>query len=121
LYDLITILGERALESTWLGSGPDCYGESAEELFSLTDQGQPIAGDDFLRITSRIYQTIAGDFTAFDPGSTSHWILIRAWEGNGFYIEIDDPQSQERLRTHFSAVEEVEGADPPFAGLLIRI
>ena len=121
LYALIAALGDRALNSTWLGSGVDCYGEAAEELFSYTDQDRPIQGNDLLRITSGIRQTMQGDFTAFDPGSTSHWILIRAWNGNGFYIEINDPKGKERLRTHFPSIEEVEGAYPPYEGLFVSI
>jgi hypothetical protein len=119
LYDVITALGERALNSIWLGRGVACYGENAEELLSLADQGRHIKGQDFLRIASGISQTRAGDFAAFDPDSAFHWILIRAWEGSGFYLEIDDLRSKERLMAHFQAVEEVEGASPPYEGLFI--
>ena len=121
LYGLISVLGERALNSTWLGSGVECYGESAEELFSFVDQNRPIEGHDFLRITSGIDQTVKGDFQAFDPGTQSAWIFIRAWEGNGFYIEINDRKSKERLKTQIQSAEEVEGASPPFEGLFIPI
>jgi hypothetical protein len=121
LHALIVVLGERALNSKWFGSGVECYGESAEELFSFTGYNRPIEGHDFLRITSGIQKTIEGDFTAFDPGTTSHWILIRAWGGSGFYVEVNDPQSKERLKTHFQSVEEVEGASSPYEGLFIRI
>jgi tetratricopeptide (TPR) repeat protein len=119
LYDLIVALGGRALDSIWLGSGVNCYGERAEELYAFTDQNKPIEGSDLLHITSGIRQTIAGDFQAFDPGATSHWILIRAWDGSGFYIETNDPKIKERLKTHFQVVEEVEGAFPPYEGLFI--
>ena len=121
LYGLITTLGERALSSTWLGSGVECYGERAEELLSFVEQNRPIEGHDFLRITSGIDQTIKGDFQAFDPGTQSAWIFLRAWEGNGFYIEIDDRKSKERLKTQFPLAEEVEGVSPPFAGLFIPV
>jgi tetratricopeptide (TPR) repeat protein len=121
LHALVVALGDRALHSTWFGSGVECYGENAEELFSFTDYDRPIEGREFLRITSGIDQTIEGDFTGFDAGATSHWILIRAWEGSGFYIEINDPKSKEQLKTHFQSVEEVEGAYPPYEGLFIRI
>lgn len=120
VYDLIKALGERALNSTWLGSSVDCYGEGAQELFSFIDNNRPITGQDLLRITSGIRKTIEGDFVAFDPGSTSHWILVRAWKGSGFYIETNDPQSKERIETHFQSVEEVEGADAPYEGLFLR-
>ena len=121
LYDLIVALGERALNSIWFGSGVDCYGERAEELFSFTNHNQPIEGQDFLRITSGIRQTIEGDFQAFDPGAASHWIFIRAWEGSGFYIETNDLKSKEQLKTHFQSGEEVDGASPPYESLFIRI
>jgi len=121
LYDLIVALGERALSSTWFGSGVNCYGEKAEELYAFTDQNKPIKGRDLLLITSGIRQTIEGDFQAFDPNATSAWIFIRAWHGNGFYIETNDPNSKEQLKTQFPSAEEVDGASPPYVGLFIRV
>jgi tetratricopeptide (TPR) repeat protein len=121
LYGLIVALGERALNSTWFGSGVNCYGEKADELYAFTDQNKPIDGRDFLDIASGIRQTIEGDFQAFDPGATSHWILIRAWEGSGFYVETNDPKIKKQLKTHFQAVEDVDGASPPYEGLFTRI
>lgn len=121
LQDLLTALGERALNSTWLARGVNCYGEGAEELFSLAEQDQPIGGQDFLRITSGIQQTVEGEFTGFDPGATAHWIFLRAWNGSGFYMETNDPKVKEQLKAHFPWVEEVEGAYPPYEGLFLPI
>ena len=121
LYNLIAALGQRALNSTWSGSGVDCYGEKAEELYAFTDQNKPIPGRDLLEITSGIRQTVQGDFQAFDAEAASPWIFIRAWGGNGFYIETNDPKSRQRLKTRFQSVEEVEGAVAPYEGLFIRI
>jgi tetratricopeptide (TPR) repeat protein len=121
LYGLLIALGERALHSTWFGSGVNCYGEKAEELYAFTDQNKPIAGQDFLHIAAGIRQTMKGDFQAFDPGATSPWIFLRAWEGSGFYVETNDPNTEKQLKTYFQAVEEVEGVSPPYKGLFIRI
>jgi tetratricopeptide (TPR) repeat protein len=121
LYELIIALGDRVLHSTWFGSGVDCYGEKAEELYALIDQNRPIEGHDLLRIASGIRQTIKGDFQAFDPDATSPWIFIRAWNGSGFYLETDDPQMEKQLKAHFQAVEQVEGADPPYESLFVPI
>ena len=120
LYVLIAALGERAIESIWLASGVQCDGESAEELYAPASQNQPIEGGDLLAISAGIRQTLAGDFHAFDTGASSHWLLIRAWEGNGFYVETKDSNSIDRLKTHFPWAEEVEGAAPPYASLFIR-
>jgi tetratricopeptide (TPR) repeat protein len=124
LYGLIAALGERALHSIWFSSGVECYGDKAEELYAVTDQNRPIEGGDFLRIASGIRQTIRGDFQAFDPGAAAHWIFIRAWDGSGFYMETDDPKIEQQLKAHFQAleeVEEVEGANPPYQGLFLRL
>jgi hypothetical protein len=121
LYDLISALGERGLHSIWFGSGLECYGERAEDLYAFANQERPIEGRDLLDIASGIQQTIQGDFHAFDPGGTSHWLFLRAWDGSGFYIEIDDPVSKQRLKTQFPSAEEVEGASPPYEGLFIHI
>ena len=119
--ELISALGERALTSTWFVRGLSCYGEKAEELYAFTDQDRPIQGHDLLATASGIRQTIEGDFTAFDPGADSHWILIRAWGGSGFYIEIKDSRVAERLKSRFQSVEEVDGASPPYEGLFVRL
>jgi tetratricopeptide (TPR) repeat protein len=121
LYGLLIALGERALHSTWFGNGVDCHGEKAEELHAFTDQNKPIDGRDLLHITTGIHQTIAGDFQAFDPGATSPWIFIRAWDGTGFNIDTHDPEIKNQLKQHFQAVDDVEGAEPPYEGLFIRI
>ncbi len=121
LHSLIVALGERALDSTWYGSGVECYGERAEELHALADQNMPIEGADFLSITSGIRQTIQGDFQAFGPDADSPWIWIRAWEGDGFYAETDDPKIKERLKSKFESVEDVQGATPPYEGMFIRV
>jgi tetratricopeptide (TPR) repeat protein len=121
LHDLIVALGERALNSIWFGSGVDCHGEKAEELYAVIEQDRPIEGRDLLSIARGIRQTMAGDFQAFDPGENAPWIFLRAWEGTGFYVETNDPRSKQQLKTRFPSVEEVEGASPPFEGLFIRI
>jgi tetratricopeptide (TPR) repeat protein len=119
LHHLIVALGERALQSTWFGQGLDSYGEKAQELYAFTEHNRALEGHEFLRITSGIQQTIKGDFQAFDPGTDSPWIFIRAWDGAGFYMETNDAEIKERLKTHLQGIEEVEGASPPYEALFI--
>ena len=121
VHGLLIALGERAFVSTWFGSGVDCYGEKAAELHAFTDQNKPIEGRDLLQITKGIHHTMAGDFQAFDPGATSPWIFIRVWDGTGFHIETNDPEIKNQLKQHFQAADDVEGAEPPYEGLFIRI
>jgi len=120
LYDLILSLGERGLRSIWFGSDVDCDGEKAEELYALTDPNNLIEGRILLDIAAGIRRTFEGDFQAFDPGTASPWIFIRAWEGNGFYIETNDPKVKQRLKAKFQEMEEVEGASPPYESLFIH-
>jgi tetratricopeptide (TPR) repeat protein len=113
LYDLLLALGEHARHSTWYVSNVECYGEKAEELYAYTNGNRPMVGEDFLRIASGLHQTIQGDFLAFNRETTSYWIFIRAWDGTGFYVETDELQSWERLRTRFQSAEEMEGVAAP--------
>jgi hypothetical protein len=113
LFDIITILGDRAVNSTWLGHGLECFGEGAEELYSYTDHDLAISGTDLLRITSKIYQTIDGDLKAYENDLPSHWILIRAWDGTGFYFETNDPTIKELFKDRFDFFEDVEAEYQP--------
>lgn len=121
LHGIIAALGERALNSTWLGAGVECFGESAQELYEFTDHHRSMTGRDLFRITSGIHQTIDGDFKGFDPGLTSNWIYIRAWDGGGFYIMMDDPKVKEHLKDQFEAVEDEDEAASPYLGLFIPV
>ena len=121
LYELVSALGERALRSTWFGSDLDCEGEKADELYESTDQNQPVDGGDFLEITSGIQRTVKGDFQAFDRGGESPWLFVRAWKGEGFYIETNDPKIKARLKSQFPSLEEVQGAAAPYLGMFIPI
>ena len=120
LHGLIMSLGKRTFDSTWFGIDVECRGEKAEELKAATGQDRPIQGRDFVSLTSGIRKTIAGDFQAFDPGANAPWIFIRAWQGNGFYVETNDARISERLKGRFPSTEAVEGAAPPYVGLFIR-
>jgi hypothetical protein len=121
VHAILVALGDRAMNSVWRVSGVDCFGENAEELFSLEDSQQPIAGNDLLRITAGIDQTIDGYFKAYDTGSTSHWLKMRAWDGSGFYIEINDEKIKKSLQSQFLEVEEIEEAQHPYEGLFIPV
>ena len=121
LYGLIGALGERALASLWFGSDVNCHGEKAPQLHAWIESNQPIEGGDLLSIASGIRQTTQGDFYALDPGAAAHWLFIRAWDGSGFYIEIDDPNLVDRLKTDLPSLEEVDGAAHPYQGFFIRV
>jgi Flp pilus assembly protein TadD len=121
LYDLVSALGERALDSAWLASDVDCKGEKSVELYELADQELSIDGRNFLKIASRIRQTVKGDFQAFDSSGESPWLFVRAWKGEGFYVETNDLKVKARLKSQFPTLEEVEDVPPPYVGLFIPI
>jgi len=119
VHNIILALGDRAMKSVWQVSGVDCFGENAEELWLLDDNKKSVAGNDLLRITAGISQTIDGYFRAFDKGSTAHWFYMRAWDGNGFYMEMNDHKIKGDLLTRFQGVEEVKEAQHPYEALFI--
>jgi hypothetical protein len=111
----------RALDSIWLVNEVETTGEKADELHLISDQNMSVEGQDLLYIASGIRQTMKGDFQAFDPGADSPWIFIRAWKGEGFYVETNDSKSRKRLKSHFSSAEDVADVPPPYEGLFIPI
>ena len=119
LHSIVLALGDRALKSVWQVSGVDCLGENAEELWSLDDNKQSVVGNDLLRITAGISQIIDGYFRAFDKGSTPYWFYMRAWDGSGFYIEMNDHKIKEELQTRFQNIEEVKEVQHPYEALFI--
>ena len=121
LYDLLAALGNKAEDALWLASDVDTSGEKADELHMISDQNMAVRGQDLLFIASGIRQTRKGDFQAFEPDADTPWIFIRAWKGEGFYLETNDPGIKKKLKTHFQLVEDVEGVPPPYEGLFIRI
>jgi len=121
LHEILMVMGQRAVNSTWFGNGMECFGVNAEEMHDLTDHNRPIPGSDILRITQGIDQTIDGYLSAYDRDLSSHWVTIRAWDGSGFYIETDDPEIKARLISQFEDVEEVKEASHPYEGLFISV
>ena len=119
VHSILFALGDQAMNSVWQVSGVDCFGENAEELWLIDDNKQSARGNDLLRITTGITQTIDGDFHAFDNCSTSHWFYMRAWDGSGFYVETNDHKVKERLDARFRNVEDVAETQPPYEGLFI--
>ncbi len=120
LHSIILALGERAQHAVWQISGVDCFRANAKELWLINDTQQPVAGNELLRITAGIVQTIDGCLKAFDKGSAAHWFYLRAWDGSGFYIETNDPEIKASLQARFQNVtDDVEEARLPYEALFI--
>jgi len=120
VHAILVALGDRAINSVWQVSGIDCFGENAEELWSLADNQRSVSGNDLLRITAGIYQTVDGYFKAFDRGATSYWFYMRAWDGSGFHIETIDEKIKKHLQSEFQEVNDEE-AQHPYQGLFISV
>jgi hypothetical protein len=81
LQSLITALGEQALTSQWLCTSVECYGQSADELHTLSDQQLLVDGRELLRIVENIYSIVDGYFKAFQIGEATPWLVVRAVDG----------------------------------------
>ncbi len=86
LYDVLLAIGEPAIDSIWIADGTECLGKSAEEIHACDKTQLQIPGKEFVRMASRIYQTIEGCFYAYHESSKNPWLVIRAVDGSGFDV-----------------------------------
>jgi len=91
LSDLLTSLGELALNSSWLCSGIEAYGGNAEKLEDYSDKQQLIKGQELLRIVSGIDNIADGYFRAYHRVEIQPWLVVRAIDNHVFEIESHDP------------------------------
>src|SRR5262245_16998416 len=82
LHHVLDLFAERTARSRWRASGVWATGqetgEAAQELEHLADGHTFITGEHLSRLAHRLVQVIDGEFSGFDIGCDSPWIIIRA-------------------------------------------
>jgi len=110
LRDILRLLGEDAITSTWTASCVECTGPNSEQLHESSDRGEKIEGARLFAITEGIGQVIDGDFSGDLDGDTP-WITIRAVDSSFFEVITDRSAVIETLRARFKVTEEIPRED----------
>jgi hypothetical protein len=112
LKDILLLLGQKGLTSTWSLTGLEVVdGDSAEELHGLSDSGQVVSGERLKELVNKISQTIDGEFSASLGDYLEPWMLIRAVDSSGFDVITADRNVYRKIKSRFSDVVELVNVD----------
>jgi hypothetical protein len=112
LRDILGLLGDKGLTSTWLLEGVEAVGgEAADALHKFSDAGQPVPGEQLRTLADNVSQTIDGKFSAFLDASQVPWIRIRAVDSSAFDVITADTDVYKAIKSRFSRVVELFNVD----------
>jgi hypothetical protein len=107
LIHILEIIGEIGKTAVWKISYLDCLGEKSDNLHYFSDNHIRISGRKLYQLFSEIYQTIEGEFVAFESDNTKSFLTIRAINGSEFDVETIDTEILERIRKSFDNVKDL--------------
>jgi len=112
LKDILPLLGEKGLNSTWSIKGLEAIdGEAAKELHALSDTEQVVSGERLRELAAAISQTIDGEFAGSLNESLEPWIRIRAVDSSAFDIITADRDVYAKIKGRFAEVVELFNVD----------
>jgi hypothetical protein len=112
LKDILSLLGEKGMKSTWSISGLEAVdGEAAQELHALSDTEQVVSGHRLQELAAVISQTIDGEFVGSLYDSLEPWIRIRVVDSSAFDIITADREVHAKIKGRFSEVVELFNVD----------
>ncbi len=108
LSALLRLVGDRATGSTWRLFWIEAagYPEPAAELQRISDASEEINGRELLKLASQGPQIIEGELHAFDAGSSSAWLVIKAIDRSLWDVGTDDKTVEAAVRAEFPEAED---------------
>jgi hypothetical protein len=108
---VLPILGERAIRASWQVAGVAHFdeplfatGEGATHLEALCQSLRRVSGVLLTQIFGQVEQVIWGEFSAYDDGEGTPWVILRAIDGSWSEVETDDLGILDRVRETFSDI-----------------
>jgi hypothetical protein len=109
LKDLLTAIGQPALEAYWTigsveraGESLDVTGKDIRLIEALAASGERIMGYRLQKIAADIHQTIWGEFKGYETSTASMpWIILIAFDSTWFEVHSSDAALLARLKAKF--------------------
>jgi hypothetical protein len=113
LRDILDLLGERTIRSRWRAAGVWATEkkrfEGPTELDGLAEAGSWIEGEHLRSLAHEdVHQVIDGEFTRFDQGSDSPWVIVRAVDSSYYEVFSHEPTVLQSVRVAFKDVTDCE-------------
>ena len=109
LADLLNVLGQSALTSTWMCSVEECIStedarSDLEQAFSLESR---IPGTELTRLAAETRQVIDGVFEAYRHGQPTPWLTLAAIDSTYWEVTASSPDDLMPFRSRFGSVEDI--------------
>jgi hypothetical protein len=106
LIDLVSLLGERGLRSSWRAFDVWSVQEGDDGHFEdLCQTGQLIPGAEFASALKHVMQVIDGRFEAFEEGREEPWVVVEAIDSSYFLLHAEEDILQ-KARARFRSVSD---------------
>lgn len=107
---LLALIGQKARQSIWFASNVECTNRSnmsgPHPLEILADRGVPVSSDTLFGAADVAGQLIDGYFSARTNPEGDTWLVIRALEGDGFFVMTEDEDVLKSVRKGAATVKE---------------
>lgn len=108
LRDILALIGEKAIRSTWLLSEVESIGGHASDVLNrISDEGRKIDGAELISLSRRVSQIVDGTFEAFDKDVNCPWITIQAVDSSAYDVITEDQNILNMIRKNFFSVEDI--------------
>lgn len=107
LRHILSALGPRALTSEWRVREVWAEGDAKPQLEAL-DERERVAGQRLAALAQDVSQIIDGEFTAFEPGHGTPWVVVEAVDSAYYTVRSNDSSILARVRTAFTDVTDYE-------------
>jgi hypothetical protein len=108
LRDILHVLGNKVISSTWRVSGVKCTGGAAcEEIERLSEANGVVSGGKLHEVARDIAQIVNGRREGTIPGDAAPWIEIDAVDSSSFYVMSNDEECIDLLRKAFKEMRDI--------------
>ncbi|HIK08796.1 MAG TPA: hypothetical protein IGS52_00770 [Oscillatoriaceae cyanobacterium M33_DOE_052] len=109
LIDILQAIGPLLLTTKWQFTNLECFGKTAESLYSYADSSSYISGEILVQLAAKITQVIDGKFQAYRGNENQPWLIITAVDSSAYDVETVDENILVKLRQQFQQVSELPG------------
>ncbi len=107
LRHVLSALGSRALNSEWRVLEVWAEG-TAQSEFESFDGSELISGQRLATLACNVRQVIDGEFSAFEHGNKSPWVVIEAVDSTYYTVRSDEATILAKVRSAFVDVADYE-------------
>jgi hypothetical protein len=107
LPDILDLFVTEVKNSQWKIFVEDCLGDTAEQLWAISDSKTVISGQKLRELASGVYQIIDGEFTGCHSEEQDAWIVIRAVDSSWYDVYSRDEYVVERIRQRYKVVSDI--------------